>query len=271
MEVTALNDTIRVERRGPIDVLRLNRPERLNAITPELIAALHAYWDERQDDRNCRVVIMTGEGRGFCAGIDLGANREAEATPRTTPEIWVAGRYFSSVVLKMRRAPQPIIAAVNGPAVGAGLSLALAADIRLGSPAARFACSYLNLGLAGGEQGSTFHLVRLIGSANTAEMMYTGRLVDAEEALAMGLISKRVEAGGVLPAAIELAELMCRRASPLGLRLSKETLNEVLGGLALEGTIRFESRNQLLCRDTRDAPEARTAWQEKRDPVWVDG
>jgi enoyl-CoA hydratase/carnithine racemase len=171
----------------------------------------------------------------------------------------------------MRRAPQPIIAAVNGAAVGAGLSLALAADIRLGAPTARFACSYLNLGLGGGEQGSTYHLVRLVGSANTARMMYTGGLIGAEEALAMGLLSKLVPDADLLPAAIELAEEMCSRSSPLALRLSKETLNEVLGGLPLEGTIRFESRSQLLCRDTKDAIEARAAWAEKRSPAWIDG
>lgn len=271
MERATLNDTIRVERQGPVDILRLNRPDRLNAISPDLMDAFQAYWEERQDDRECRVVVLTGEGRGFCAGVDLqqlpGATQGA---PASTPEVWFRSRAFSVVVPRMRRAPQPIIAAVNGAAAGAGLSLALACDVRVGSPAARFACSYINLGLGGGEQGSTYHLTRLVGSANTAQMMYTGRIVGAEDAFRIGLLTQLVPAEELLPAAVALAEEMCRRSSPVALRLSKETLNEVLGGLSLEATVRFESRSQLLCRDTQDAVEARAAWAQKRDPAWVD-
>jgi enoyl-CoA hydratase len=270
---TMLDDTIFYERDGPIGILMLNRPERLNAISNDMLRALRAFFDDRLRDYACRVIIVSGRGRGFCAGLDLKAHGQ--------PEPWQPGvghiqeRYtfqsdIADLVVKMRRCPQPIIAAVNGPAAGGGLSLALASDIRIGTPAARFACSFVNLGLSGCDVGSSYHLPKIVGAAHAADMIYSGRLVDATEAKGMGLITQIVDPADLLPVARAIAWGMISRSSPFGLRLSKEVLNETVTGISLENALKLENRNQILALATADAGEALQAWLEKRDPVWED-
>ena len=270
---STLNDSILYERDGPIGVLRLNRPERLNAISNEMLRALRTFFDDRHRDYACRVIIVTGEGRGFCAGLDLRAPADQEPwQPGVGP---VQERYtfqsdIADLVVKMRRCPQPIIAAVNGPAAGGGLSLALAADARIGTPAARFACSFVNLGLSGCDVGSSYHLPKIVGAAHAADMIYSGRLVDAAEAREMGLITQIVELAELLPAARAIAQVWIARSSPLGLRLSKEVLNETITGVSLETALKLENRTQILASTTADADEALRAWLERRDPAWQD-
>ena len=272
MAETTLNDTILYEREGPIGVLMLNRPERLNAISNEMLRALRAFFDERHRDYACRVIIVTGAGRGFCAGLDLRARGQEPWQPGVghVQERYTFQSDIADLVTKMRRCPQPLIAAVNGPAAGGGLSLALAADLRLGTPTARFACSFVNLGLSGCDVGSSYHLPKIVGAAHAADMIYSGRLVDAAEAQAMGLITRIVEPGELLPAARAIAQEWVTRSSPLGLRLSKEVLNETVTGISLETALKLENRTQILASATADADEALHAWLEKRDPVWQD-
>jgi enoyl-CoA hydratase len=272
MTETTLNDTIRYERDGPIGVLTLNRPERLNAISNDMLRALRAFFDDRHRDYACRVIVLTGEGRGFCAGLDLKARGDEPWQPGVGP---VQDRYtfqsdIADLVVKMRRCPQPLIAAVNGPAAGGGLSLAIAADVRIGTPAARFACSFVNLGLSGCDVGSSYHLPKIVGAAHAADMIYSGRLVDATEAREMGLIARIVESDELLPAARAIAEGWIARSSPLGLRLSKEVLNETVTGISLENALKLENRTQILASTTADAEEATQAWLERRDPAWRD-
>jgi len=273
MTETTLNDTILYEREGPIGLLTLNRPERLNAISHEMLRALRAFFDDRHRDYACRVLVFTGAGRGFCAGLDLKARGDAEPwQPGVGP---VQDRYtfqsdIADLVVKMRRCPQPLIAAVNGAAAGGGLSLAIAADVRLGTPAARFACSFVNLGLSGCDVGSSYHLPRIVGAARAADMIYSGRLVDAAEAKAMGLLGRVVEPHELLRAARGIAEQWIARSSPLGLRLSKEVLNETVAGISLEAALKLENRTQILASTTADSDEATQAWLERRDPVWRD-
>ena len=134
----------------------------------------------------------------------------------------------------------------------------------------RFACSFLNLGLGGADVGSSYFLPKIVGAAHAADMLYSGRLVDGNEALAMGLITKLVEPEALLPTAIKMAEGIVAKASPMGLRLTKEVLNETVTGISLENALKLENRNQILASQTADSVEARSAWAEKREPRWRD-
>ena len=267
------NDVICYERQGPIGVLTLNRPERLNAINHEMLKALRAFFDERHRDFSCRVIIVTGEGRGFCAGLDLKADEEQGAWASGVGPVMNSYAFqedIADMVIKMRRCPQPIIAAVNGAATGGGISIAIASDVRIGTENARFACSFLNLGLSGCDVGSSYHLPKIVGAAHAADMIYSGRIVDAGEAKEMGLITKIVAQEDLLPACLGIAKGWVTRSSPMGLRLSKEVLNETVTGISMENALKLENRNQILASTTADSQEARQAWAEKRDPVWTD-
>jgi enoyl-CoA hydratase len=266
-------DILQFETRGSIGYLTLNRPERLNALNHDMLRALHQFFDERHRDFATRVIIVTGAGRGFCAGLDLKAAGEQGAWVEgigPLHDTYVRQEDIADIVTKMRRCPQPIIASVNGPATGGGLSLALAADVRIGTEMARFACSYINLGLSGCDIGSSYFLPKIVGPAYAADMIYSGRLVDGQEALKMGLLRDLVSHEELIPAATRIAEEWCRRSSPLGLRLSKEVLNETVTGISLENALKLENRTQIMAGQTADSAEARAAFAEKRDPVWRD-
>lgn len=265
------NEPILYEREGPVGILTLNRPEILNAIDHRMVRALRAFFDERQQDYDCRVIIVTGQGRAFCAGLDLKtAGDEGPWQPGLgrIPDHYAFQCDLAEVVTKMRRCPQPIIAAVNGPATGGGLSIALAADIRIGTPQARFACSFVNVGGSGCDVGSSYHLPKVVRPAHAADLIYSGRLVDAAEAKEMGLITRIIEPQDLLPAARAIATGMTSRSSPFALRLSKEVLNETTTGISLENALKLENRTQVVATLTDDADEATLAWREKREPVW---
>jgi enoyl-CoA hydratase len=267
-------DVIQYEKRGQVGVLTLNRPERLNAINHEMLRALRGFFDDRHRDYGCRVIVVTGAGRGFSAGLDLKAEGDGQGSwqPGTgeIQDVYTFQEDIADLVVKMRRCPQPIIAAVNGAAAGGGLSIAVASDVRIGTPNSRFACSFVNLGLSGCDVGSSYHLPKIVGAAHAADMIYSGRTVEAEEAREMGLITRIVEHEELVQTCLDIAALWIRRSSPLGLRLSKEVLNETVTGVSLETALKLENRNQIVATATADSKEARQAWAEKRDPVWRD-
>lgn len=268
-----MDSNLLFERDGAVGLLTLNRPERLNALDHDLVRALHGFFDERRRDYGCRVIVITGAGRGFCAGLDLKA-RETRGTwqPGAGPvqDMYTFQSDLAELVTKMRRCPQPLIAAVNGPAAGGGLSIALACDLRVAVPTARFACSFVNLGISGCDVGSSYHLPKLVGASRAADMIYSGRLVDAAEAREWGLANEVVEPEQLLVRTKAIATEFVRRSSPLGLRMSKEVLNETVTGISMEAALKLENRTQPLCGQTEDAREASAAWLEKRDPVWKD-
>lgn len=268
-----MESPLHFESRGPVGLLTLNRPERLNAIDFAMLRALRSFFDERQRDFATRVIVVTGAGRGFCAGLDLKASgNEGAWQPGAGPvqNLLTFQEDIAELMVKMRNCPQPIIAAVNGPATGGGLSIAIASDMRVGTEHARFACSYLNLGLGGADVGSSYFLPKLVGASHAADLLYSGRIVDAAEAKAIGLLSRLVAVDDLIPEAIAIAEGFVRKASPLGLRLTKQALNETVNGIPLETALKLENRNQALASQTADAAEARSAWFEKRDPQWRD-
>ena len=266
-------ETLLYSDHGPVGVLTLNRPERLNAINYGMLRELRAFFDAKHRDYSTRVLVVTGVGRGFCAGLDLKAGAEQGAwQPGVGPvqNSYTFQEDIAELVVKMRRCPQPIIACVNGAAAGGGISIALAADVRIGTEEARFACSFINLGVSGCDVGSSYHLPKIVGAAHAADMIYSGRLVPADEAKEMGLLARIVPRDELVPSALTMANEWCTRSSPFGLRLSKECLNETITGISLENALKLENRNQILAGQTADAAEARSAWAEKRDPVWRD-
>lgn len=266
-----MESPIDFETRGPIGLLTLNRPERLNAIDNDMLRALRAFFDERHRDYSTRIIIVTGAGRGFCAGLDLKMTGDPwKANVGAVQNSMTFQEDIADLMVKMRNCPQPLIGAVNGPATGGGLSISIACDMRIGTEHARFACSYLNLGLGGADVGSSYFLPKIVSAAHAADLLYSGRIVDAEEALEMGLITKIVNQEDLIPTAMAIADRIVRKASPMGLRLTKQVLNETVNGIALETALKLENRNQILASQTDDSREARQAWAEKREPVWRD-
>lgn len=265
--------TILFEKQGAVGKLTLNRPERLNAMSPELVEELLDFFAKLSSDFQTRVVIIRGAGRAFCAGLDLKAAKDFISPPDELGEIQY--RYhkvqqaFADIIIRMRRAPQPLIAAVRGPAVGGGFSLALACDIRIAGESARFNAAFIRIGLSGGDMGSSYFLPRLIGLSRAAEYLFTGRFIDATTAERIGLVSRVVPDDQVDEAASGLAKEMLQN-SPFGLRMTKEVLNLNIDAPSLESAIHLENRTQTICSFTEDAMEGPLAFLEKRVPMYHD-
>jgi len=254
-----------------ITVLTLNRPDRLNAITMQMVEELHSFYDSLESDIETRVIILTGAGRGFCSGTDLKSGRNeqqsAEDIRASVSKHSRTQRRIADLSLHMRKIPQPIIAAVNGVAAGGGFSFAMACDVRVAVESARFICSYINIGLSGGEIGSSYWLPRLIGFARAAELLYTGRDLFAPEAKEMGLISRVAPEGGAVDEALDIARQMVGK-SPFGLRMTKEVLNQGVDAQSLEAALYLENRTQSLAVLSGDFMHAAKAFKEKRPAVF---
>lgn len=259
-----------LERRGDgIAVLTLNRPERLNALRRETVQRLRAELDALATDNSVRVLVLTGAGRGFCAGLDLGAPLQAaeggQPAPRSVASLNEGQELFAGMVLRLRALPQTVIAAVNGVAVGAGFALTLGADLRIAAPAAAFHVGAVRIGLTAGECGISYHLPRLIGAARAFELMLTGRPLPADEAERIGLVASVVPAAELLPQALALAQQVLRN-SPYATRHTKQLMWANLEAPSLGAAIELENRAQLLALMTEDFHEAVAAFGEKRPP-----
>ena len=270
------NDTVvrlvRVADDGPdggIRMLTLDRPERLNAMNGALIDQLHDRLDELRADSDARVVILTGEGRGFCSGLDL---RDASPTSLASSE--GRGRMqrgmdvqqrIAALVPALRSLRIPVIAAVNGAAAGGGLALALASDVRIAASSAKFNVAFVKLGLSGCDIGVSWLLPRWIGASRAFELMLTGRMVLADEAERIGLVSRVVPDDELLDAALDTARLICNN-SPTGVWMTKEVMWSQLEVNSLQAGIDLENRTQILTSFTEDMHEAVGAFLERRDP-----
>lgn len=263
----ALVETTR-PREG-VALITLNRPDSLNAMNAELIAGLHDAFAALRPDRSCRVIVLTGAGRAFCAGLDLreGATPDEAAGLGRTQGGLVVQQSIASLVPTMRGMRQPIIAAVNGAASGGGLALALASDIRVCSPAARFNVAFVRIGLSGCDIGVSWLLPRLIGASRANQLLLTGRFVDAAEAQHIGLVT--TVADDALAAADEQADLILAN-SPFGVHMTKEVMWSQLEIGSLAAGIDLENRTQLLTGTTEDLREAMQAFLEKRTPQFHD-
>ena len=265
-------DTVlRSEPQPGIAVLTLDRPERLNAMSHDLVRDLHAALDEVAGDPGTRVVVLTGAGRGFCAGLDL---RDGAAVPGTEHRGRVqrglaTQQHIAALVPRLRSLPQPVVAAVNGPAAGGGFALALACDVRLASASARFNVAFVRIGLSGCDIGVSWLLPRLIGASAAFELLLTGRLVDADTARRLGIVSRVVPDGEVLDAAMEVAAEIAAN-SPLGVRMTKEVMWSQLEVGSLQAGIDLENRTQIMTSFSEDTAEAMAAFLEKRPPEFRD-
>lgn len=259
--------TIAVEQREAVAYLTLNRPESLNAINTQMVTELRDYFGGLAEDAQTRIVVMRGAGRAFCAGLDIKASHEGEISSPFGAGMGFQG-YLAEVYIRMRRAPQPIISLIQGPACGGGFAFALASDIRVAADNARMNAAFIRIGLSACDMGASYFLPRLVGTSIASELMLTGRFIDAERSLATGLVSKVVPLAQLPNAADEyLSEMLS--TSPMGLRLTKEGLNVSIDAAGLEAAMAIENRNQVLCSHSNDAKEGMRAFMEKRPPVYT--
>src|SRR5215510_4631031 len=248
------------EVKDAVATLTLNRPERLNTLRDDLYdAVLRA-----SQDPEIRVLVVTGAGKGFCAGGDVKAmndTKEGRAPARPLEDKVAPLR--DRVLLAMRDAPKPVIAAVNGAAAGAGMNLALGCDIRLASTAAKFTQAFVKRGLHP-DWGGTYFLPRLVGMAKACELIFTGEIIDAQEALRLGIVNAVYAPEELMPAAYELARKIAA-GPPVAIRLAKRALYHS-EETDLRGALEFETFAQNVCSETEDAREGIRAFVEKRAP-----
>jgi enoyl-CoA hydratase/carnithine racemase len=260
---------LEIEARDGIEIVTLNRPEQLNAISPELAQALLDHFRGLADRLDVRVVLLRGAGRVFCAGAELGSDAFAQDGPGRNQRQLAMQRLYSGIVRAMRACPQPVIALVQGAACGAGFSLALAADVRIAAEDGRFNAAYLRVGLGGCDMGSGYLLPRLVGLSVASELLMTGNFIAAPRALATGLVSSVVSAEGLLDAGLAMAGDMLR-ASPMGLRMTKETLGLTIDAPSLEAALTLEDRQQCMLISTADHETAVEAFRNRSAPQYRD-
>src|SRR6516225_10340199 len=238
------NDAVVVDTVRPgIAAITLNRPARMNAMNYELVSGLYEALDSLADDPACRVIVLTGAGRGFCAGLDLaeGASPESTAGMGRAQSGMTVQKLIAGLVPKMRSVPQPIIAAVNGAASGGGLALALASDVRIAAASARFNVAFVRVGLSGCDIGVSWLLPRLIGSSRAFELLLTGRFVEADEAARIGLVSAAVARDDLDGHARGIARAIAAN-SPYGVRMTKQVMWSQLEVGSLAAGIALENR-----------------------------
>jgi enoyl-CoA hydratase/carnithine racemase len=259
-------ETIQIEHNGALDWLTLNRPDKLNAINPQMCDELQDYFGGLQTHHEVRVVILGGAGRAFCAGYDLKAASGVSAGP-------VSGMRFqrqvSEVYMRMRRCPQPIVCLAHGATTGGGFAFMLASDVRIIAPDTRMNVAMIKVGLTGCDVGISYFLPRAIGQSMAAELMMTGRFIDAERAERLGLVSAVVEHDRLKSAGRDMASDMLK-TSPLGLRLTKEGLNLSIDAGSLEAAVALEDRGQILCASAGFFDEGINAFLDKRAGNYAD-
>jgi enoyl-CoA hydratase len=261
--------TLLVRKEGAVDWVTFNRPDSLNALNPQMVDDLLDYFGKAYWDKATRIIVLKGAGRAFCAGLDLKQRGQNDSDQRSAGAGLTSQRRISEIVMRMRRCPQPIISTVHGPACGGGFALALASDIRIAGTSARMNAAFIRLGLSACDIGVSYFLPRLVGVSVASELMMTGRFIEADRALRVGLVSEVVADSQMEAAAQPFIDEMLT-TSPLGLRMTKECLNMSVDAGSLEAAVAMEDRNQILCAQTRDFGEGIRAFLEKRKPAYED-
>jgi enoyl-CoA hydratase len=260
--------TVTTPRPG-VTQITLDRPDRLNALTYELVRELHEALDAIAADHDCRVVVITGAGRGFCAGLDLtGFGTVPGTEEQGRPQQGMAVQQFiARLVPHLRSLRQPVIAAINGPAAGGGLAIALASDVRICSTEAKFGTAFVRLGLSGCDIGVSWLLPRLIGASRAWELLLTGRVFDAAEADKLGLVSRVVEPDALLDEAYSVADQIIAN-SPMGVWMTKEVMWSNLEIASMQAGIDLENRTQIMTSATEDSREAMASFLERKPVDW---
>ena len=249
-----------------IAIVTLNRPARLNALLRGTVARFNAVLDELAADPACRAVILTGAGRGFCSGQDLAAsNQRNQAGGSRVVEKLHWQQQFAGMGARIRAMPKLVIAAVNGPAVGAGMAIALSADVRIATPAAKFLVAAVRIGLTGGESGLSYLLPRMIGAGRAFDILLTGRPIDAQEAEWTGLVRSIAQPDDLIADAIAYARTVLAN-SPYSVAHTKALMWANLDASSYEAAIQAENRTQILGTMTEDYSEATAAFMGQRPP-----
>ena len=249
--------------RPDVALLTLNRPEKLNALNQALVEDLHAALDELNRDDECRVVILTGAGRGFSSGLDLTEPSPSASSTLGMPRAGMRWQErIADLTTKLIRLRQPVIAAVNGPAYGGGFALALASDIRIAGPEARFCTQFIKLGLGGCDIGVSYTLPRVVGAGQAFDLILTARTVPADEALRIGLVS-RLASGSALDEALAIAETLCGYGK-FGVESTKQVLWANLEASGIEAALHVENRSQILASTSGEIAEAAAAFRNRK-------
>lgn len=260
---------ITIERREAIEIVSLNRPDRLNAMNAALIGALKDYFEALHERPEIRVVLLRGEGRAFCAGLDMTDGAWPRGDEGRVHRGWKTQRTIATVMQLMRSCPQPIIGLGHGAACGGGFSLLLSSDVRYAAPDLRMNAAYIKIGLGGCDMGSSYFLPRLVGASVASEYLLTGKFMHAEKALACGLVSEIVKPEEMLDRGLKLADEMLATA-PMGLRMTKDAINRNIDANGLAEAMAIEDRQQVMLAMTEDHGEAVSAFLEKRTPRFED-
>ncbi len=262
-------ETLQVERDDHLTTLSLNRPDSLNALNRQMVNELRDFFWNLTEDADTRVVLLRGNGRAFCAGLDLKETGHASGEERSVAGALRGQRHIAEVMMLMRRAPQPIIAAVQGAAAGGGFALALASDVRIAAESARMNAAFIRLGLTACDVGVSYFLPRHVGASVASELLLTGDFIHAERARETGLVSRVVPDAELDLAARDMAGRMLRN-SPIALRLTKDCLKANIDAGSLESAIAMEDRNQVITATSADFREGIAAFLEKREPKFQD-
>lgn len=267
-----MTEDLNTERRGSAELITLNRPEGLNSLSPAMIEELPKVIAGAAADRSCRAIVIVGSGeRAFCAGIDVKSVAARDAGTGEGDLDPVVGSFenldigLGNIIRMIHRVPVPVIAAVNGHAIGAGLAIAAACDLRLASTKATFADGFVKRGISGCEMGLSYFLPKLVGPSLAFDLMLSGRRMLPEEARRAGFVSEVTEPEALVDRACELAATLAENA-PMAMSTTKEIMWMNLHAPSLDVAMALESRNQVLVRGTADAAEARLAFLEKRSP-----
>jgi enoyl-CoA hydratase/carnithine racemase len=262
--------TVRTAGTGVVAVVEMDDAARYNALTSAMVGDLKDAFAAVRDDRAVRAVVLTGAGKGFCAGANMGGGDELPERARDRGPVGLvqmSQEHIAELVLAIRELPQPVIAAVHGAAIGGGLALALACDLRVASDDARFAAHFIRVGLSSCDVGTSYLLPRIVGPTIAAELMLTGRRFGADEGACIGFLNRVVRHDDLLDTALELGELIAAN-SEYGVYMTKIGLWANLDAPSLRWAMELENRTQVLGTFTGNMTEAARAFVEKRDPVW---
>ncbi|MCF2527909.1 enoyl-CoA hydratase/isomerase family protein [Yinghuangia soli] len=255
-----------------VALVRLNRPERLNALSPSLVGDLITAFRSLNRERGIRAIVLTGAGRAFCSGADLSGEPDPAPDAEGRGKVGLVYRtqeHLVDLMLAVHECEKPVIAAVHGAAVGGGLALALASDLRVADETAKFGSVFIKVGLSSADVGTSYLLPRLVGPTRAAELMLTGRHFSAAEADRFGMLNALTPAGGHLDAALELAGQIAQN-SEYGVWMTKKGLWSGIEAHSMRQQLELENRTQVLGTFTGNMTEAAAAFRERRAPVWED-
>ncbi|GAA4997237.1 enoyl-CoA hydratase/isomerase family protein [Yinghuangia aomiensis] len=255
-----------------VALVRMNRPDRLNALSPSLVSDVYAAFRSLNRERGIRAIVLTGAGRAFCSGADLSGDPDPAPDAEGRGKVGLVYRtqeHLVDLMLAVHECEKPVIAAVHGAAVGGGLALALASDLRVADTTAKFGSVFIKVGLSSADVGTSYLLPRLVGPTRAAELMLTGRHFSAEEADRYGMLNALTPEGEHVDEALGLAGLIAEN-SEYGVWMTKKGVWSGIEAGSFRQQLELENRTQVLGTFTGNMTEAAAAFRERRAPVWQD-